>query len=363
MKLNVLMVEDSLSARLDLQSVLEPHGFDVTACATIAEARSAFGRRGFDLLLVDANLPDGNGMEWVESLRISELRDRIPVLAISATCDVASRVAAIRAGASDFVGKPYAPAYVLRRVIELTQGRGQRAPGPGRVLIVDDSMTYGHALADEVRRDGHDVVIAASGEEALDYLRAQEVDCVLLDLFMPGMDGVDVCRQLRSRPAMRAVPILMLTGRKDSTVKEAAFEAGVDEFAVKTHDVATLRERVAKLLLRVRNAGQRLAPTAPEMTEMVSPSSGSAFFEQVVAASGLSEVLGASVIQRACERVGLRPDEVSPATLGRALPEIDRRLRLFLSPMEALTGLNSIAALAREATSARPRGRGRGGSG
>lgn len=357
MKRRVLIVEDSTSARMDLQSVLEPSGFEVIASPTLSEARDAFRRGRLDLLVVDANLPDGDGLSWIGTLRKTEPGERIPILVISGTCDIPARIAAMRAGASDFVGKPYAAPYVLRRALELTSGRGQRAPGPGRVLVVDDSLTYGHALGNELRRDGHDVVLAASGEEALEYLDAQEVDCVLLDLFMPGMDGVDVCRQLRLRPSTRAVPILMLTGRKDTTVKGAAFEAGVDEFAVKTHDVAALRERVATLLSRARNApGQRVAPTTPEPDEVVG-ASGSVFFDQVVSASGLSEVLGASVIRRACERVGLRADELTPSTLARALPEIERRLRLFLPPVAARSGLSSIAALTR-GPAERPRGRG-----
>lgn len=352
----VLIVEDSTTARIDLQGVLEPSRFEVIACSTLAHAREAFRHERADLLVVDANLPDGDGLSWIGSVRKTEPGERVPILVISAACEIPARIAAMRAGASDFVGKPYAAPYVLRRALELTSGRGQRAPGPGRVLVIDDSATYGHALGNELRRDGHDVVLAASGEEALEYLDAQEVDCVLLDVFMPGMDGVDVCRQLRLRAATRAVPILMLTGRKDTTVKGAAFEAGVDEFAVKTHDVAALRERVGVLLSRARNApGQRLAPTTPERGE-VAEASGSAFFDRVVSASGLSEVLGASVIRRACERVGLRADELTPSTLSRALPEIERRLRLFLAAVDARSGLTSITALTRDAERSRGRG-------
>ena len=76
----------------------------------------------------------------------------------------------------------------------------QSLMGPKKILAVDDSETYLQQIAQELRAEGYDVVLARSGEEALELLAAQPVDCILLDLLMPGIGGHETCRRIKSTP-------------------------------------------------------------------------------------------------------------------------------------------------------------------
>jgi two-component system, sensor histidine kinase and response regulator len=115
------------------------------------------------------------------------------------------------------------------------------------VLVVDDNE-QNRALADATLEDeGYRVVLAASGTEALSAFEAQHFDCVLLDVRMPGMDGFEVCRQIRSLPRGASVSIVFLTALRDLDTFEAALAAGGDDFLTKPL-------RPAELLVRVKAA-------------------------------------------------------------------------------------------------------------
>jgi signal transduction histidine kinase/HPt (histidine-containing phosphotransfer) domain-containing protein len=119
-----------------------------------------------------------------------------------------------------------------------------------RVLIVDDSPTFLHALADQLQDDHYDVVLAGSGEEALDLLQVQPVDCILLDLLMPEMSGQETCQRIKASPAWRSIPVVMLTAREDREAVIESFNAGADDFVPKSSDFSVLRARLVAQLRR-----------------------------------------------------------------------------------------------------------------
>ncbi len=129
----------------------------------------------------------------------------------------------------------------------------------GKILIVDDEASIRHALKTTLRNLGFTTVEAARGEEAIALVRTIQFDAVLLDINMPGMSGIEVCRQLRAHSAR--LPILMLTVRdsEDDTVE--ALGEGADDYIVKPFQ---LRELVARI-----RASMRMARSIKEETETV----------------------------------------------------------------------------------------------
>ena len=123
------------------------------------------------------------------------------------------------------------------------------------VLLIEDNHDIAAMVGDHLERAGYEVDYAADGITGLHLAVTQEVDVIVLDLMLPGMDGLDVCRKLRGEAAM-TTPILMLTARDTLEDKVAGLDAGADDYLVKPFDLAELDARLRALL---RRAGGELA--------------------------------------------------------------------------------------------------------
>ena len=121
------------------------------------------------------------------------------------------------------------------------------------ILVVDDEPAWVGALGAVLGRAGHRIVAAYDGEEALRRFRSDRVDAVLLDLAMPGLDGAEVCRQMR---AVSDVPILIVSGERDRSVPAELLDLGADDY---------IRKGVpsSELLARIRAIVRRKGPSAP----------------------------------------------------------------------------------------------------
>ncbi len=119
-----------------------------------------------------------------------------------------------------------------------------RAP---RILLVDDEESIRTLLSYPLRKDGYEVVTAADGREALERFDGSSFDLVVLDLMMPRLDGLEVCRRLRARST---VPIIMLTARTEEVDKVVGLELGADDYITKPFSVREFRSRVKAALRR-----------------------------------------------------------------------------------------------------------------
>jgi DNA-binding response OmpR family regulator len=125
-----------------------------------------------------------------------------------------------------------------------------------RILLVDDEQAIQTLLTYPLRKDGYDVVAAHDGREALDRFAEQRFDLVVLDLMLPKLDGIEVCRRLRSRSQ---VPIIMLTAKGDEIDKVLGLEMGADDYITKPFSVREFRSRVKAALRRSVIQGGRPA--------------------------------------------------------------------------------------------------------
>jgi DNA-binding response OmpR family regulator len=116
-----------------------------------------------------------------------------------------------------------------------------------RILLVDDEQSVQTLLTYPLRKDGYEVVSAHDGREALDSFARERFDLVVLDLMLPKIDGIEVCRRLRSRSQ---VPIIMLTAKGDEIDKVLGLEIGADDYITKPFSVREFRSRVKATLRR-----------------------------------------------------------------------------------------------------------------
>ena len=120
-----------------------------------------------------------------------------------------------------------------------------------KVLIVDDEPNIREVVGLYLRRDGHTVVSVTDGEEALEAFRESEPDLVVLDLMLPKISGLEVCRRMR---ADRRVPLIMLTARGEEEERIVGLSLGADDYVVKPFSPRELAARVAAVLRRVEES-------------------------------------------------------------------------------------------------------------
>ena len=130
-----------------------------------------------------------------------------------------------------------------------------------RVLVVDDEPVLVDTIRYNLRREGYDVQVATDGNEALKLAQAASPDLVVLDLMLPGIDGLEVCRQLRREST---VPILMLTAKDDEVDKIVGLEVGADDYMTKPFSMRELLARVRAMLRRSRMQQQTPAADAAQ---------------------------------------------------------------------------------------------------
>ena len=122
---------------------------------------------------------------------------------------------------------------------------------PPLILIVDDNPTNLDILQARLRANNYEVITAADGEAGLAMAREKQPDLMLLDIMMPKMDGIEVCRRIKGDPSLPFLPIIMVTAKADSKDVVAGLEAGGDEYLTKPVDHAALVARV-KSMLRIK---------------------------------------------------------------------------------------------------------------
>ena len=125
-----------------------------------------------------------------------------------------------------------------------------------RVLVVDDDLSVADAISRMLNRRGHETIVVHNGSDAIHAAQTQTPDLVVLDVVMPGMDGVEVCKRLRANPATAQLPIIFLTARIMIEDKIKGFEAGADDYLTKPFAIQELELRVRALLRRTEQLAQ-----------------------------------------------------------------------------------------------------------
>lgn len=247
----VLIVEESLTVRMHLGDALERAGF---AVATVVDANAfeeVFGADAAAVLL-------GARLFRAADVYRQASETGVPVLLVG---NPAGDLDWQPPPDARWAGDPQSPEVIVaavREEVALSRAAGPgvtgqvpyRAPKGTRVLAVDDSPTFLHATRETLQPLGFETLLAQSGDEAFDVLSREAVDVILLDLLLPGISGLDVCRQLKSDPKRREIPVVMLTGRGDAQAVVETLDAGADDFVSKADPAPVLIGRLNAQLRR-----------------------------------------------------------------------------------------------------------------
>jgi len=150
-----------------------------------------------------------------------------------------------------------------------------------KILIVEDEPSLVEVLSYNLQREGYDVSVAKEGREGLRKAQTHLPDLVILDLMLPGLGGLDICRELRASPRTAGVSILMLTAKGEESDQIVGFAVGADDYVTKPFSVKVLLQRIKVLLRRATNpepqgdvlesSGIRLDKRAHQVTVKTQP--------------------------------------------------------------------------------------------
>lgn len=132
-----------------------------------------------------------------------------------------------------------------------------------KILVVDDDVNAVQIIAVNLRYEGMEVIEAYDGEEALEKVEVEKPDLILLDIMMPTLDGIEVCRRLKRNPSTADIPIIMLTAKTMDEDMLAGWEAGADDYLTKPFNPLGLTQRV-KIRLQERGISMNSAHDSPK---------------------------------------------------------------------------------------------------
>lgn len=152
----------------------------------------------------------------------------------------------------------------MKAPAEMTQSKTKRRPR--KVLVIEDDAAIAEVLVFNLQREGYDVAVASDGVDGLRKAKALAPDLVVLDLMLPGLDGVEICRELRAEKSLRSLPVLMLTAKSEEADQIVGFSVGADDYVTKPFSVKVLLQRARVLLNRPKaEAGDTLVLHEIEM--------------------------------------------------------------------------------------------------
>jgi DNA-binding response OmpR family regulator len=254
----ILVIDDSVTFREALRHAFEAAGHAVVLATTGEEGLRTAADRRPSAIVVDGVLPGIDGATVIRRIRLDAALRRVPCLLLTGSEDSGAELRALDAGADGFVRKEEDVDVILARLGAILRAATSRVSldetasvlGPKKILAVDDSSTFLETAAFALRGEGYDVVLARSGEEALELLAVQPVDCILLDLMMPGLSGQDTCRRIKAAPIVRDIPLIMLTACDERQALIESLGAGADDYISKASELDVLKARVRAQLRR-----------------------------------------------------------------------------------------------------------------
>ena len=210
----ILLIEDNPISRKAVRAALQAEGFAVVEAPDGGTGLELMAQRLPDLVLQDLLLPDMSGFELITQLRALPGADRIPILALTGLMARDDERKIADAQFTDYLFKPVEPTLLVSTVrTYLASGDAglQKTIDHRRVLVIDDEPTQLKLFATYLRQLGFEVITASDGFEGLIKARDCRPDAIASDVLMPGMDGFELCMNLRSDPELAGIPIVLLS--------------------------------------------------------------------------------------------------------------------------------------------------------
>jgi len=288
--LRALVVDDNQTNRLILTEMLTQSGMAPEQAATGKEALSKLESQGgapFRLMLIDAHMPDMDGFALAQSVKDIPVMRSLVMFMLSSSMHAGDMERSRQAGAAGFLMKPVQPSELLDAILSAVAGpRGKlsatnevqpdeiilHAGGGMRVLLAEDNLVNRRLATRLLEKQGHVVIAATNGIEAVAAVEREDIDIVLMDVQMPEMDGLEAIRVIRESEKVsgRHVPIISITAHVMKGDRERCLEAGADDYVPKPLQRAELFAAIERA--RGATKGNQSAPEeAPQVSDALNP--------------------------------------------------------------------------------------------
>lgn len=254
-KIKLLLVDDEEEFLTASSQALGRRGFDVEIAPNGVTALEMVGKSEFDVLVLDVKMPDIDGIEVFKQIR--ETLPDLPVILLTGHSSIDDAFQTSKNGVADYLPKPIDMDQLAARLHEVvgkarhrveTDSEGLRPVDPAeliRVMLVDDEMDFLESLKKVFQRRNMEITTAESGEEALALLEESLVDVVVLDVKMPGMDGLEMLRRIKRH--FPSVEVILLSGHPSVEAAVQGVKLGASEYVKKPPEVEELVATIRRL--------------------------------------------------------------------------------------------------------------------
>ncbi len=244
----ILVIDPQKNRAHDLAAQIALFGYTTVSCTTLNEVRLAAAQQPPAALVCDLSFRETDRIVAASVHEVAQLSPlNIPTIFITADDTFANRLEAVRAGGLAYFSAPVDVGALVARLDEATD---RLHPDPYRVLIVEDSYWNSQLYATILNDAGMTTAIANLPAQALDLIAEQIPDLILMDMYMPECDGIELAAVIRQQPELHRVPIVFLSAETDRNAQLAALARGGDDFLTKPilpdHLVASVRSRIQR---------------------------------------------------------------------------------------------------------------------
>lgn len=249
-KEKILVVEDSELIRQIIARELRQYGYNVLQAANGEKGLAIAKIEKPDLITLDVIMPGIDGYETCKRLREDPETQDIPVIMVTSRDTQEERIKGFETGAVEYFVKPFVPNQLANYIKVLFETK--KARRKEKALVIEDTKTTRHIIKHILEKQGLKVFTAENGKVALDMMKRVAPDIILSDIYMPVMDGFQVCHEVKKSPETSPIPFVFLTssGKKDDILKGLAL--GANDYLTKPFDEDELLARVNNLLTSKR---------------------------------------------------------------------------------------------------------------
>ncbi len=247
--IKILVVEDEPKSVKLIREIIEMRAHTIMEANNGVSALRLINEHIPDLIFVDINLPGMDGLTLTKLIKANPKINNIPVVAVTASAMKGDKQRFLQAGCDEYISKPFHVKDIIdilnKYDVDAKKAQGQHNP---IVLVADDRIENLKLIEAILLPLGYNIITVNNGKQAIDKIKTIEPDIALINVLMPEVDGIEVCRLIKADKQTSTIPVIIITALDDTESKIMALSAGADEFLTKPIDRSELILRIKNLL-------------------------------------------------------------------------------------------------------------------